>query len=375
MKSNECLTFHDFWGVITNRSQNESTHQHLKSCQRCQEELEFVRKIHHAINSQENDFKNQPKTTPLKNHIPSQTQEKYFQGTIGLFQRWHVHKHLTVCSECLHEFATAAQTALPALTQQDEKLIEQIAAAKVEDRLAEYRRYFMVQPSIWEKMLDAIVNLRIDWQKLSWGYKLGAAAAVCLLLFLGYHNLSDYITLKKAHTFFRTFIGDQFIPDDKLRPSVEVKFLLFHKTKSAGKEEKLATDPTPLLEALKISPNDVEINHKIGTFYFFNGQMELAEEYYRRALTYDQKNARIHNDLALIYFDRKDFSKALELLEQATALDANLLEAHYNKAMVLEFMKEKEKAIAAWEKYLDLDRVESSEWKRVAREHLRELSR
>ncbi len=370
MKTISCLRFHEFFGFINNRLSAEAAlliERHLETCRRCQEELNFTRKMNQSIISMQEQVTRAANPEIHVQHISEQIQEKYFQGSLGKHEKNAVHKHLAACDDCLHGFGDIAKVTLASLSEKDRTFLEQVEAAYVPDRLADYRRYFMVTNG----MTRTIDSLRLQWQRINWAYKLGiASVGIIVLAFLSQLTFNAHTVIEKANTTYVDFQNNQPLGDGELRPTGEFKF----KFNTRAEKPAVTFDINALSRALEIEPNSSDLNHKIGTLYFFRGEMELAERHYRRALELDN-NAKIHNDLALIYFDRRDYSQALNLLDKAISLDPELREPYYNRAVILELLKDKESAIAAWKKYLEKDTDQDSEWKRVATDHLDELSR
>ena len=378
MNTNNCLTFHQFFCVLNGRltkADSARFEQHLKICRRCQEELHFVRKIQQVISAQHDDFTPIIRPLPLPDHISSNVQEQYFQGTLTESQRDQVHSHLTGCNDCLQEFGRIARYDLPELSAEQQAVLSAIKTADPLDPVPAYRPNVAAgRPTLKAHLRQVIAGSNRLWRRLSWQRK-GALAAVGLvvLIFVSFPALSAYVTFQNARTSFDKAVTGEKIYDDELRPSGagEFAFGIPRGVEDDKPENRLRS--AAVLKALELKPESVEFNHKLGTIYFFEGKMELAEQYYRRALAIDAKNARIHNDLSLIYFDKKAFSTALEHLQKALTLDPELLEAHYNRAMVLEFLNEKENAIAAWKRYIDLEN-KNSDWRRAAQLRLKELS-
>jgi tetratricopeptide (TPR) repeat protein len=182
---------------------------------------------------------------------------------------------------------------------------------------------------------------------------------------------TDTLSLRQAKLLFFNLPSNWFISHRQLRPTGGFSVSFTIKNSEIPGD---TIDATPFLNALNIQPNHFDINHMLGTVYYFNGKIDLAETYYQRALDLDRNRAEIHNDLSLIHFHRKDFFKALENLNQAITLNPKFPEAYFNRAIVLEAMGEKQLALVAWKDYLDLRDRDKSEWQSEALEHLSKLS-
>jgi regulator of sirC expression with transglutaminase-like and TPR domain len=70
-----------------------------------------------------------------------------------------------------------------------------------------------------------------------------------------------------------------------------------------------------------------------------------------------------------VYFIRQDWDHALADYQQAIALKPDLVEAYLNRGLVYSQMGEEEKAIADFQKVLEL--TDDPTWRRIAEEELR----
>lgn len=377
MKTSSCLTFHDFFEYINDRLTSEQAGlvlRHLETCSRCQGELQFIRKVNQAIGSRHQNPANLINRQLNQPHITEEIQEQYFQGTFSRRAKDAVYKHLAVCDDCLQEFMEMARVSIPELNNEEKAFFAEVESAYVPDRLAAYRSYFMTpQPSLLAPFLKFKNWIHGHLAPVPIGRLAFVAVGVLVAAVISYLPIRNQLIVSGAIKSGADFIKAKIVSDGEVRLTGGVQFEYRPKSQA---EKAITLDTNPLLRALEIRPNNSELNHQIGTFYFFNGEMQLAEEHYRRALAYDNNNAEIYNDLALIYFDRKDYSQALDHLEKAISFDPKLLEAYYNKAIILEVKKDTEKAIAAWNEYIDKDQAQpDSDWKSVAIEHRDALSK
>ena len=200
-----------------------------------------------------------------------------------------------------------------------------------------------------------------------------ALAVVLVLCFFGYQKIKTLNLLSKSSRTFSEVLKKNKTGPDAPRLVGSVAKLISPRRGEMPEQPEIRAAKLALLDALKRKTDDVNLNHQLGTVYFFSGNMKKAEEYYLKALGLDESDARIHNDLALIEMNRKSFEKALARLHEALQLNPNLLEARYNKAIIFQLRKDTALAIQAWEKYLELDQDLSSDWNKVARSHLVEL--
>ena len=124
-----------------------------------------------------------------------------------------------------------------------------------------------------------------------------------------------------------------------------------------------------------------ETHHALGVFYLTQRNYVEAINEFGRALKYDDKAAKIHNDLGAAHFelaktgakeDRfEELALSLEEFTNATKLDPSLLEALFNKSMALQEMGTAGQAKESWNLYLQRD--PSSRWADEARKNLARL--
>ncbi len=132
-----------------------------------------------------------------------------------------------------------------------------------------------------------------------------------------------------------------------------------------------------LIEAVEKSPGDAS-HHALGVFLLTQGRYADAVGEFESALKFDDKSARVHNDLGAAYFELAKSSakeKRLEYLAHAlqefttaTQLDGDSLEALFNKSLALQEQGLPREAKQSWTLYLQKD--SSSPWAEEARRHL-----
>jgi tetratricopeptide (TPR) repeat protein len=132
-----------------------------------------------------------------------------------------------------------------------------------------------------------------------------------------------------------------------------------------------------LIEATEKSSN-AQTHHALGFFHLTQQQYADAIEEFESALKFEEKNARIHNDLGVAHFERaktrpkesrpEDLAQSLEEFTTATKLDGNLLEALFNRSLAQQEMGMPHEAKESWTLYLQKD--PSSPWADEARKNL-----
>ena len=138
----------------------------------------------------------------------------------------------------------------------------------------------------------------------------------------------------------------------------------------------------------------------LGSSYLLKGEIKEAIDQFKKALTYDPSNARIHNDLGAALMELainkqrqldslkeketqaaeqlpgeilSDLSLANEHFSQAMQQDSRLVEGLFNHALCLERLGLIDQALERWESYLQLD--PESGWAREARERVEALKK
>jgi len=131
-----------------------------------------------------------------------------------------------------------------------------------------------------------------------------------------------------------------------------------------------------LILATESTPN-AQTHHALGVFYLTQQNYADAIKEFESALRFDDKRAKIHNDLGVAYFERsigareKNFEElalSLEEFTKATELDGNLLEALFNRSRALQELRMPRQAKESWALYLQKDT--SSQWAEEARKNL-----
>jgi CHAT domain-containing protein/Tfp pilus assembly protein PilF len=154
-----------------------------------------------------------------------------------------------------------------------------------------------------------------------------------------------------------------------------------------------------LLEVARAHPN-AKTCQALGSSYLLKREIEEAIDQFKKALTYDPSNARIHNDLGAALMEvainkqlrldllkerstplteqlsgeiLSDLSQANEHFSQAMRQDSRLAEGLFNQALCLERLGLIDQALERWESYLKLD--PESGWAREARERVEALKK
>jgi len=116
----------------------------------------------------------------------------------------------------------------------------------------------------------------------------------------------------------------------------------------------------------------------LGVSYLLFGYVDDAVQTLERA-TGSGGSAAVLSDLAAAYYVQgmkqgraDDIARGLELSDAALAVSPRSMSAQFNRALTLEALENRPSALAAWQRYLQLD--PSSEWAVEARQHIDRLS-
>jgi tetratricopeptide (TPR) repeat protein len=135
-----------------------------------------------------------------------------------------------------------------------------------------------------------------------------------------------------------------------------------------------------LIEAKEKTPN-AGTHHALGIFYLTQQKYPDAIRELETASKFDDKNARIHNDLGAAHFELaghlgqdkqlEELALSLEQFTRASELDGNSLEALFNKSLALQQLRMPRQAKESWLLYLKKD--PSSQWADEARKRLQQI--
>lgn len=147
-----------------------------------------------------------------------------------------------------------------------------------------------------------------------------------------------------------------------------------------GEQSRLRHIENNLIDAAQNTSN-AQTHHALGVFYLTQQKYPDAIKEFESALKFDDKRAKIHNDLGAAHFELsktgprekkfEELARSLEEFTKATELDSNLLEALFNKSLALQELSMPRQARESWELYLQKD--PSSPWAEEARKNLERI--
>ena len=124
-------------------------------------------------------------------------------------------------------------------------------------------------------------------------------------------------------------------------------------------------------ESLDIDPGFVDANYNLGVTYQKMKSYERALEQLRNVVRKRPQRARYHFALGNCYFHLERYDDAAGAFQAVVARDASHKKAQYSLAVSLEKLGRRKKAVAAWQRYLELD--SRSAWAAEARKRLGRL--
>ena len=130
-------------------------------------------------------------------------------------------------------------------------------------------------------------------------------------------------------------------------------------------------------KALRLEPENARVHFGLGKIYYNEKQLyhEAVAEY-DQAIKLDPKFVEAHLNLADLYQEKGLYQDAIGRYNQVLSMDPRHPGATYGLAMAYENVDAK-KAIAQWEKYIELAATLPSEkeWVDIAKKHLNKLKR
>jgi tetratricopeptide (TPR) repeat protein len=124
-------------------------------------------------------------------------------------------------------------------------------------------------------------------------------------------------------------------------------------------------------QALALDAECFGAHLNLGTIYFNQKKLKLAEQHYKAAIALHPSYVLAHFNLASLYDEMGQFEKAIQFYHSTLALDADYVDAHYNLALLLQSLGRTMEATRHWKRFLKLD--PQGEWANIARRELQRL--
>jgi len=134
---------------------------------------------------------------------------------------------------------------------------------------------------------------------------------------------------------------------------------------------------------LKADPNNVSALTNLGVVYYNAGNLDQAIAQYQKALQIAPNDADIHSNLAAACVqkaqlnqtqpDRTLMDRALQEYQKAVELNPDLAEAHFGLGVIYVTLGQNDKAIAAFEKFQQVDKGTDQIATEQAAQYLKQL--
>lgn len=381
MSSGKCLDCSSLLRYINDgygEQERASIDQHLNSCQRCHEQLKFLTKIRQARLRLTG-------MSPTKDSRRAEAPQAYFDLERAFFSEGLTgQKHdeffgyLAKSDACFKEFNRLLKNSISEATADERDFLESLKKTQVHDRLTNYERAFLQSDPASERVrmgdrLKTFINENFSLLRNPWVLAVGASIALCAIIWTQLQN--GPTQLEQARSEYFRIARNFTVSDESIRPIGAESFSPVVATRSPQPKTQLEQTHAHLFQALEDNRQSAELNHYVGTVYYYNGHVEEALSYYQKALDCDQEYAPVYNDLALIDLEKKDFASAIEHLSKAMALRPDLIEAYYNLAIVYELAGHQQEALKAWQQYLKVDQDEESSWRQIALQKVANLQK
>jgi tetratricopeptide (TPR) repeat protein len=155
------------------------------------------------------------------------------------------------------------------------------------------------------------------------------------------------------------------------RPAGGFEYQEFNKTRGSGENDTQKTI-ADLTHAIELNDKNAKASEYLGTYYLLGkGDLQKANEAYSAAFLLDSTNAAILNDQGVLAWHEENLDLAEKKFALAIQYDSHFAEAQYNLALLYQQRGQKQFAIEAWKRYLEIDN--KSDWKIIAETHLEKL--
>ena len=116
-------------------------------------------------------------------------------------------------------------------------------------------------------------------------------------------------------------------------------------------------------DVVEKSPGKARGYNDLGNAFNRAGQLDKADEAYRKAISLDPNSYDAHNDLGIAYAKNNQIGKALEEFNKAMAIRPTYARPHSNVGIIYARMNRMDKAIEEFSKSIELDPANSDTYK------------
>lgn len=125
--------------------------------------------------------------------------------------------------------------------------------------------------------------------------------------------------------------------------------------------------------ALETDPDSVSAMVNLGIAYYSMGQLDDAIKQYQQALEIAPNDADIHSNLGAAYVQQDNLEEGLQEYQTAVSLDPELAQAYFGLGVIYGGLGQNEDAIAAFEKFQELDEGQDPMATDLAQQYLEQL--
>jgi tetratricopeptide (TPR) repeat protein len=126
-------------------------------------------------------------------------------------------------------------------------------------------------------------------------------------------------------------------------------------------------------EALDLDPGLVDARYNLGVTYQKMKAYDKAIVHYRAVYNVRKRDPRYSFAIGTCHFHQQRHKDAIRWFERVLELDPGHAQAQYSLAVTYDKLGQREQAVSAWRRYLELD--SSSDWAEEARRRLEDLTR
>lgn len=122
-------------------------------------------------------------------------------------------------------------------------------------------------------------------------------------------------------------------------------------------------DGTPALsKAAELMPQDAETWSNLGNAQRAQGQLQAAEDCYRRAISLEPEQASHHYNLGIALSEQDKKQEAITVYRHALALNPSFPDAHFNLGTVLQALREFDAAKSSYQQAIKIQPAHARAW-------------
>ena len=209
--------------------------------------------------------------------------------------------------------------------------------------------YYVVKKSIISGKTSAAANY-LDKNKVIQAIKAGKSAVekdpkdAEAHYFLGKAFLADNRdeqALREFKSVSRLGIEGKNIPEVEFRDTIARLYVHYKETEEALKE---------YLLLIKLRPDHPDYYYQAGCIFNGRNRGDLAENYFRKAISLNPKEVKYYAELGILFFQEKKLKESDAVLEAALNIDPNNAQIHFFKGKILKDSKDFVNAVTFFQK-------------------------